>query len=55
MGRKVPEANNNQIRERIVQNQRVNYLIDNDNAVVSVLALVHVLKDLENDENKPWK
>jgi len=54
MGRKVPEANSDQIRERIVQSQRVIYLIDDDNEVVSVLALVHVRRDLENDEGKPW-
>lgn len=54
MGRRVPEANSDQIREQIVQSQRVIYLIDDENAVVNVLALVHVRRDLENDERKPW-
>lgn len=54
MGRKVPEANSDQIRERIVHSQRVIYLIDEGNAVVNILALVHVRRDLENDEVKPW-
>lgn len=54
MGKMVPEANSDVIRERIVQSQRVIYLINDEHQIISILALVHVRRDLINDPEKPW-
>lgn len=55
VGRQVPEANLEHIRELIVQSQRVIYAVDDDKDVVNILALVHVRQDLQNQDDKPWK
>ena len=55
MGRAVPEAALEHIRERIVQSQRVIYAIDDERQIVSILALVHVRQDLAARNGKPWK
>lgn len=54
IGRIVPEAQSDVVRERIVQSQRVIYLIDDVGEIISILALVHVRRDLRSDENSPW-
>lgn len=55
IGRTVPEAKLEHIRERIVQSQRVIYAIDDERQVVNILALVHVRQDLAGRNNQPWK
>lgn len=55
IGRTVPEAKLEHIRERIVQSQRVIYAIDDERQVVNVLALVHVRQDLAARDDKPWE
>ena len=55
IGRKVPEANSEHIRELIVQSQRVIYAIDDDQDTVNILALVHVRQDLAGQEDAPWR
>ena len=54
VGRKVPEANSEHIRELIVQSQRVIYIIDDDWDTVNILALVHVRQDLAANDDRPW-
>jgi addiction module RelE/StbE family toxin len=55
VGRKVPEADSDNIRELIVQSQRVIYAIDDDRDTVNVLALVHVRQDLAAKDDPPWR
>ena len=55
VGRKVPEADSDNIRELIVQSQRVIYAIDDDKDTVSILALVHVRRDLAGNDDPPWR
>lgn len=54
IGRIVPEAGSDVIRERIVQSQRVIYFIDDKKEIMYILALVHVRRNLQSDEDKPW-
>jgi toxin ParE1/3/4 len=55
IGRQVPEANSEHIRELIVQSQRVIYAVDNDKNTIHILALVHVRQDLAGQEDPPWR
>ena len=55
VGRKVPEADSDNIRELIVQSQRVIYAIDDDQDTVSILALVHVRQDLAGKDDPSWR
>ena len=55
VGRQVPEANADHIRELIVQSQRVIYAIDDSNDTINILALVHVRQDLQGQDNPPWR
>jgi len=55
VGRRVPEAGSDNIRELIVQSQRVIYFIDDDQDKVSILALVHVRQDLARKDEPPWR
>lgn len=55
IGRKVPEANAEHIRDLIVQSQRVIYAIDDDQDTINILALVHVRQDLAGQDAPPWR
>jgi len=55
IGRKVPEANADHIRELIVQSQRVIYAIDDDQDIIHILALVHVRQNLAGQDAPPWR
>jgi plasmid stabilization system protein ParE len=55
VGRQVPEANSEYVRELVVQSQRVIYAIDDDRDTVSILALVHVRQDLAGKDDPPWR
>lgn len=55
VGRKVPEAYSENIRELIVQSQRVIYSIDDEQDAVHILALVHVRQDLATKDDPPWR
>lgn len=52
-GRLVPEAEDNQTREVIVQGYRVMYDIETDR--VLVLAVMHGSRDLSNPQHQPWE
>ena len=43
------------IRYRIVQSQRVIYAIDEEHNAINVLALVHVRQDIASMVKKPWE
>jgi plasmid stabilization system protein ParE len=55
VGRQVPEANADHIRELIVQSQRVIYAVDDDQDTINILALVHVRQDLQEQDEPPWR
>jgi addiction module RelE/StbE family toxin len=55
IGRKVPEADSDNIRELNVQSQRVIYAIDEDQDIIHILALVHVRRDLASKDDPPWR
>ena len=52
-GRKVPEANNDNVREVIFQGYRILYWIIN-NLRIDVIAVMHGSRDLGNRDNQPW-
>jgi len=51
-GRLVPESEDDQTREVIVQGYRVMYAIEDDR--VLILAVMHGSRDLGNPDNQPW-
>lgn len=51
-GRMIPEADNNVLREIIVQGYRVMYRLETDR--VLILAVMHGSRDLSSMESKPW-
>ena len=55
VGRKVPEADSDDVRELIVESQRVIYGIDEDNDTMHILALVHVRRNLAGEDDPPWR
>jgi len=52
IGRKVPEANNDNIRELIYLNYRIIYK-KKQNSVI-ILSIIHGARSLNNMETKPW-
>lgn len=52
MGRKVPESNDNSIRELLFHNYRIIYKIEKEK--VLILAIVHGSRDLNNKTTQPW-
>lgn len=53
LGRKVPEAEQDQIRELIFQNYRIIYLIRSNH--VYIVTVIHGNRDLTQWETKPWE
>ena len=51
-GREVPEAEDQPIREIIVQSYRVMYRVEPTR--VLMLAVIHGSRDLSNPKNQPW-
>jgi toxin ParE1/3/4 len=51
-GRRIPEADDDSLREIIVQGYRVMYRLDANG--VLILAVMHGSRDLSNPENQPW-
>jgi len=55
IGKVLPGANDERIRERIVQSQRVIYAIDDERQIINILALVHVRQDIQAMKRNPWE
>jgi plasmid stabilization system protein ParE len=55
MGRRVPEADDDTIRELIVGSYRIIYAYAVEPEQVSILAVVHGARDLAGGEIKPWE
>ncbi len=53
MGRTVPEAEREDVRELILQNYRIIYLVKPD--YLYIVAVVHGSRDLTRMESKPWE
>lgn len=53
MGRLVPEAKRNDVRELIFQNYRIMYLVKTDH--IYVVAVIHGSRDLTNKTNNPFE
>lgn len=53
-GRRIPEAEHNNIREIIYQGYRVIYQINEAQQEIIIVAVVHGSRDLTNTENQPW-
>ncbi len=51
-GRRIPEADDDCLREIIVQGYRVMYRFEAD--TVLILAVMHGSRDLSNTSNQPW-
>ena len=54
MGRWVPEAGRSDIRELIVLNYRVIYLVQDEKNSVVILAIVHGKRNLAAQDKPPW-
>lgn len=53
-GRKIPEANGEELREIIFQGYRIMYwIVDTDR--VDIIAVVHGSRDMSNPRNQPWE
>lgn len=53
MGREVPEAEHNDVRELLFQNYRIIYLVKTD--YLYIVAVIHGSRDLTSLETKPWE
>jgi len=51
-GRRIPEADDDNLREIIVQGYRVMYRFEAD--IVLILAVMHGSRDVSNTNNQPW-
>ncbi len=54
MGRKVPEAYDDNIREIIFYNYRIIYMIERADSIL-VLAVIHAARDLNSINPCPWE
>ena len=52
IGRCVPEADRDDIRELIMQGYRIIYLVADNN--IQILTVIHGSRDLGNRDNQPW-
>ena len=52
MGRKVPEAEEENVRELLFQNYRIMYRADPQH--ILVLTVIHAARDISQKEPKPW-
>ena len=53
LGRKVPEAEQDHIRELLFRNYRIIYLIRSDH--LSIVTVIHGNRDVMQWETKPWE
>lgn len=53
IGRRVPEADRDDVRELIVQGYRIIYLINEDQ--LHILSIIHGSRNLAQNDVKPWE
>jgi addiction module RelE/StbE family toxin len=53
LGRRVPEAGRNDIRELVYQGYRIIYRVSQTK--VDILTVLHGSRDLNNPANRPWE
>ena len=53
MGRKVPEVDENNIREIIIRPYRIIYQLQKDS--VNIITIIHSTRDISNPKLKKWK
>jgi plasmid stabilization system protein ParE len=54
MGRPVPEANRDDIRELIHQGYRIIYKLDDALQIAAVVTVIHGSRDLSDPDKQPW-
>lgn len=54
MGRPVPEAGREDIRELIHQGYRLIYKLDDAQQIASVVTVIHGSRDLSDPDRQPW-
>lgn len=54
MGRPVPEAERNDIRELVYQGYRVIYHLNKAHEQIILVTILHGSRDLGNPDNQPW-
>ena len=52
-GRKVPEADDNNIREIVIQPYRIIYQLQSDS--INIITIIHPARDLSNPKLKKWE
>lgn len=52
MGRRVPEAEEENVRELLFQNYRIMYRVEPQR--ILVLTVIHAARDVSQKEPKPW-
>ncbi len=55
MGRKVPEIDDNKIREIIFNSYRIIYRVDDEKENVLILAVIHAARDMNILKPRPWE
>jgi len=55
MGRKVPEVDDESIREVVLYNYRIIYKYKLFDKSILVLAIIHAAQDLNNMKPQPWE
>ncbi len=53
VGRKVPEAKEENIRELLFHNYRIIYRVEKE--LILILSVIHGSRDLSSKETKPWE
>ncbi|HMF32097.1 MAG TPA: type II toxin-antitoxin system RelE/ParE family toxin [Candidatus Lokiarchaeia archaeon] len=54
MGRIIPEANQEDLRELILRNYRIMYRFNRDNKMITILAIIHGSRNLHKHP-RPWE
>lgn len=54
LGRKVPEADDETIREIIYYNYRIIYQVESSESIL-ILAIIHSARDMNNLDPRPWE
>lgn len=54
MGRAVPEAEREDIRELIFESYRIIYRLDAANQCIQLVTVIHGGRDLSNKDSQPW-